>query len=215
MTRKVMSAMIMLALALWVTNAGTALAGDADTNSDGVLNALDANRGTGVQVNADRWENMDNVLAGDGAQTNGATKPDGTPVNSNANTGSGSQDNSTSNAKDWKEIDKANNGSGAQIHGSRNSNGGNRDSNDIVLELGGGSEGSSVASSALESSVSGNAITVAGLEASANSRMALNGAGETGSGFSDLAGVSAVAMAAGGNASQNVSVSVTAGVVSY
>ena len=33
MTRKVMSAMIMLALAHWVTNAGTALAGDADTNS--------------------------------------------------------------------------------------------------------------------------------------------------------------------------------------
>jgi len=215
MTRKVMSAMIMLALALWVTNAGTALAGDADTNSEGVLNALDVNRGTGVQVNADRWENMDNVLAGDGAQTNDTTKPDGTPANGNANTGNGSQDNSASNAENWMVIDNANNGSGAQIHGSRNSNGGNRDSNDIVLELGGGSEGSSVASSALEASVSGNAITVAGLEASANSRMALNGAGETGSGFSDLAGVSAVAMAAGGNASQNVSVSVTAGVVSY
>ena len=215
MTRKVMSAMIMLALALWVTNAGTALAGDADTNSEGVLNALDVNRGTGVQVNADRWENMDNVLAGDGAQTNGSTELDGTPANGNANTGNGSQDNSTSDAKDWKEIDNANNGSGAQIHGSRNSNGGNRDSNDIVFELGGGSEGSSVASSALEASVSGNAITVAGLDASANSSMALLGEGETGSGFSNLAGVSAVAMAAGGNASQNVSVSVTAGVVSY
>jgi len=211
MTRKVMSAMIMLTLALWVANAGTALAGDADTNSEGVLNALDANRGTGVQVNADDWENMDNVLAGDGAQTNGATSLYGTPENGNANTGNGSQDNSTSSTDGWTNVESVNNGSGAQIDGSRNSNGGDRDSNDIVLSL--GSDGSSVTSSALEASVSGNAITVAALDASADSTMALSGAG--GSGFHDLAGVSAVAMAAGGNASQNVSVSVTADVVSY
>ncbi len=211
MTRKVMSAMIMLALALGVANAGTALAGDADTNSEGVLKALDVNRGTGVQVNADDWENMDNVLAGDGAQTNGATELDGTPANGNANTGSGSQDNSTSSTDQWTNVESANNGSGAQIHGSRNSNGGDRDSNDIVLSL--GSDGSSVTSSALEASVSGNAITVSAVGASANSTMAMSGVG--GSGFHDLAGVSAVAMAAGGNASQNVSVSVTADVVSY
>ena len=76
-----------------------------------------------------------------------------------------------------------------------------------------GNDDSSVTSSALEAAVSGNAITVAGLDGSANSTMALSGDG--GSGFHDLAGVSAVAMAAGGNASQNVSVSVTADVVSY
>ena len=211
MTRKVMSAIIMLTLALWVANAGTALAGDADTNSEGVLNALDANRGSGVQVNADRWENMDNVLAGDGAQTNGATELDGTPANGNANTGDGSQDNSASSTDRWTNVGNANNGSGAQINGSSNSNGGDRDSNDIVLSL--GSDDSSVTSSALEASVSGNAITVAGLDGSADSAMALSGDG--GSGFHDLAGVSAVAMAAGGNSSQNVSVSVTADMVSY
>jgi len=206
MTRKVMSVMIMLTLALWVANAGTALAGDADTNSEGDLSALDANRGTGVQVNADDWENMDNVLAGNGTQTQ--------DTEGNANTGNGAQDNSSSSADYWIRVGNANNGSGAQIHKSRNSNGGDRDSNDIVFELG---NNGSVSSSALEAVVSGNSVRIAGEKSHADSSMTLSGdgAGGSGSGFHDLAGVSAIAMASGANSSQNVSVSVTADIVSF
>jgi len=198
MAKKVMSAAILLALALWVANAGTALAGNENTNARGDLNALDANQGTGVQVNADHWENMDNVLAGDGSQNQDTVN--------NANTGEGLQDNSTSSADSWDEIGNANNGSATQTVDSSNSNGGDRTSNDIVLSL--GDDGSSVSSAALEATVSGNSVLVSGEAGRSDSEMSIS----TGSGFRDLAGVSAVAMAAGANASQNVSVNVTAGV---
>ncbi len=200
MTNKVMSAALMLLLALWVANAGTALAGNENINARGDLNALDANQGKGVQVNADDWENMDNVLAGDGTQNQDTVN--------NANTGEGFQDNSTSSADGWDEIENANNGSATQTRDSSNSNGGDRNSNDIVFTL--GDDDSSVSSSALEASVSGNAISVGADYAKADSEMSLG----VGSGFRDLAGVSAVAMASGANASQNVSVNVTAGMVS-
>jgi hypothetical protein len=154
-----------------------------------------------VQVNADDWENMDNVLAGDGNQTQDTAK--------NANTGNGLQDNSTSSADRWDNFENANNGSATQTVGSSTSNGGDRNSNDIVLTL--GDDDSSVSSSALEATVSGNAVTVESDYSHADSEMSLG----TGSGFRDLAGVSAVAMASGANSSQNVSVNVTAGTVSY
>ena len=93
MARKVTSVLYILILALWVANAGTALAGDANTTAEGTINALDVNRGTGTQVNADTWENMDNVLAGEGAQTQDTVN--------NANTGEGLQDNSVLNADSW------------------------------------------------------------------------------------------------------------------
>ncbi len=198
MAKKVMLAAIALTLALWVANAGTALAGNENTNARGDLNALDANQGTGVQVNADHWENMDNVLAGDGTQTQDTVN--------NANTGEGLQDNSTSSADGWDDLENANNGSATQTVDSSNSNGGDRISNDIVLSL--GDDGSSVSSAALEATVSGNSVLVEADFARADSGMSLG----AGSGFRDLAGVSAVAMAAGANASQNVSVNVTAAV---
>jgi hypothetical protein len=201
MTNKVMSVALMLLLALWVANAGTALAGNENINARGDLNALDANQGKGVQVNADNWENMDNVLAGDGNQTQDTVN--------NANTGDGSQDNSTSSADGWSGLGNANNGSATQTVDSTNSNGGDRYSNDIVFTL--GDDDSSVSSSALEASVSGNAISVAADFSQSDSEMSLG----TGSGFRDLAGVSAVAMASGANSSQNVSVNVSAGIVSY
>jgi len=181
-----------------IATAGLAQAGDQNTNSEGLLQALDANRGTGVQVNADTWENMDNVLAGDGSQTQDTM--------GSANTGSGSQDNSSSSASGWDGVSgSANNGSGAQLGGSSNSNGGDRISNDILV--GGGSD-MAVASSALEASVTGNAVSISELNATIDSSMTLDEA----SGFRDMAGVSAVAMAAGSNASQNVSVQVSADV---
>jgi hypothetical protein len=180
---------------------GTSLAGNANTNSEGTINALDANRGTGVQVNADKWENMDNVLAGGGSQTQDTMR--------NANTGSGVQDNSISSASGWSgspDGSSVNNGSGSQLGGSTNSNGGNRNSNDIVI---GGGDETAVASAALEASVTGNAVSILELNATVDSSMRLDNM----SGFKDLAGVSAIAMAAGSNASQNVSVQVTAEVV--
>jgi len=194
---------VALMISLSFAVVGASQAGDSNTNSEGVINALDANRGTGVQVNADTWENMDNVLAGDGSQTQDTT--------GNANTGSGDQDNSVSNSSGWSgQSDHeggshVNNGSGAQMNGSRNSNGGDRNSNDIVIE--GGSD-VTVASTALEASVTGNALTLSELNTKVDSSMELNGQ----SGFNGLAGVSAVAMSAGSNASQNVSVQVTADV---
>lgn len=180
---------------------GIALAGNTNSNSEGVINALDANRGTGVQVNADKWENMDNVLAGDGSQTQDTA--------GNANTGSGSQDNSSSSANGWSgssDGSSVNNGSGAQLGDSTNSNGGNRYSNDIVI---GGGDDTAVASAALEAAVTGNAVSLLELNATVDSSMKLDNM----SGFTDLAGVSAVAIAAGSNASQNVNVQVSADVV--
>ena len=121
---------------------GVSQAGNENTNAEGLISALDANRGTGVQVNADTWENMDNVLAGDGNQTQDTM--------GNANTGSGSQDNSTSSASGWSgssDGSSVNNGSGGQLGSSSNSNGGDRISNDIVMT---GSDEVAIASAALE-----------------------------------------------------------------
>ncbi len=188
-------------ISLSLVAAGNSQAGNTNTNSEGVINALDANRGTGVQVNADKWENMDNVLAGDGSQTQDTMR--------NANTGSGTQDNSLSSASGWSGSSNGssvNNGSGSQLAGSTNSNGGNRNSNDIVI---GGGDDTAVASAALEASVTGNAVSILELNATVDSSMTFDNM----SGFKDMAGVSAVAMAAGSNASQNVNVQVTADVV--
>ena len=194
---------VALMISLSFAVVGVSQAGDSNTNSEGTISALDANRGTGVQVNADTWENMDNVLAGDGSQTQDTT--------GNANTGSGDQDNSVSTSDGWSgQSDHeggshVNNGSGSQVNGSRNSNGGDRDSNDIVIS---GGDNIAVASAALEATVTGNAVSITELNASVDSSMSLS----DGSGFRDMAGVSAVAMAAGSNASQNVNVQVTADV---
>jgi hypothetical protein len=188
----------MVSLSFVVT--GVAQSGNENTNAEGFISALDANRGTGVQVNADDWENMDNVLAGDGNQTQDTMR--------NANTGSGSQDNSFSSASGWSgssEGSSVNNGSGAQLGGSKNSNGGDRFSNDIVIT---GGDEVAVASAALEAAVTGNAVSLLEINTTVNSSMTLDGL----SGFKDLAGVSAIAMAAGSNASQNVSVQVSADV---
>jgi len=179
--------------------AGFAFAGDANTNATGEINALDANQGSGIQTNADDWENMTNVLAGSGSQTSNS--------GNDANTGSGTQDNSSDSSDNWSNIGNGNNGSGAQVLGSANSNGGDRVSSDIVMDLG---DGGSVANSALESTVTGNAVTVTAMSASANSALTMTG----GSGFSSMHGVNAIALSTGANSSQNVNVNVTASVES-
>ena len=195
--KKVMSGISVLTLAFSVVFAGAALAGDENVNASGDIKALDANQGSGLQVSADDWEDMGTVLAGSGAQSS--------DTDGSANTGSGSQNNSSSSAVDWKIMDNANSGTGSQIANSSNSNGGDRISDDLVVGLGADSK---VASGDLEASVSGNAVTISGTTADADSNLGIVG----NSGYSNMSGISAVAMETGANGSQNVSVNVTAGV---
>ena len=182
-----------VALAIALTS--PAFAGDADTLAVGTIDALDANQGAGVQVNGDNWEDMSNALVGSGAQA--------AYNNGDANTGSGSQDNSSASQDFWTDMLNANAGSGAQVMDSSNSNGGDRVSNDIVLDLG---DHASVANSALDSSITGNAVTAE--NGMAGSSMTIS----DGSGFFNMAGVNAIALSSGHNSSQNVSVNVTASV---
>lgn len=183
--------------ALSLVIASAAFAGDANTAAMGTIDALDANQGAGTQVNADNWEDMPNGLAGSGAQS--------VDTEYDANTGSGSQDNSTATQDDWHDMLNANTGSGAQVIDVTNSNGGDRTSSDVVLTLG---DSPTVANSALESSISGNAVSTSGDGGHANSSLAI----KDGSGFRNMAGVNAIALSSGHNSSQNVSVNVTASV---
>ena len=175
------------ALALFLVPAGTAFAGDTD--------AVDANHGNGSQHNADDWELVGNALAGSGNQSAMTDGP--------ANSGSGEQDNSYVGADEWVDMFNANAGAGAQVIDSANSNGGDRVSNDVVIDLG---DDAVLASAALQSQVSGNSVTVSGVNAEANSSVSIT----DGSGFSNMYGINAIALSSGANASQNVSVNVTA-----
>ena len=189
-----------LGLALFLAPVGIALAGDENTTADasgaeGGIFALDANQGSGVQVNTDDWYDMENALSGDGAQnvyTEGA-----------ANTGTGTQDNSDATQESWNFIDNANVGRGAQVFRGSNSNGGDRDSQDTVFTSG---SYASVGNSDLEAAVSGNAVDVSGEYGGADAAMTMSGDSR----FSGLSGVSAVAMGSGSNANQSVSVNVMA-----
>ena len=75
----------------------------------------------------------------------------------------------------------------------------------MVLDLGYAPQ---LATADLEAAVSGNSVSVGGDGGSASSNMGLH----RGSDFNGLSGVSAVAIGAGSNASQSVSVNVTAAV---
>ena len=196
--KKLTSSVATLLLAIFLPPTGIALAGDENVTADGVIEfGEDANQGSGTQTNADDWSDMANALAGSGAQN---SDTDGA-----ANTGSGTQDNTDSSQDEWFDIDNVNTDSGAQVLWSDNSNGGDRVSDDVVLNLG---EAPQLATADLEASVSGNSVAVAGDGGTAASRMAMGG----GSDFNGLSGVSAVAIGAGSNASQSVSVNVTAAV---
>ena len=183
--------------ALFLMIVSPAFAGDANTVASGTIEAYDVNQGDGVQTNGDDWETMDNALVGSGNQA--------AYTGLDANTGSGSQDNSSSSQDLWGDMGNANSGSGAQVIDSTNSNGGDRTSSDIVMMLG---DNAVVAHGALESSVSGNAVIVSGAGGSANSGLYIN----DGSGFRNMAGVNAIALSSGHNSSQNVNVNVTASV---
>jgi len=196
--KKLTSSVAALLLAIFLPPAGIALAGDANVIADGIIEfGEDANQGSGTQTNADDWEDMANAVAGSGSQAS--------DIGGAANTGSGTQDNTDSSQDYWFDIDNVNTDSGAQILDSDNSNGGDRISDDVILDLGYAPE---LATSDLEAAVSGNSVAVAGDGGSASSAMQMSGDSD----FSGLAGVNAVALGAGSNASQSVSVNVTASV---
>ncbi|MFP6624082.1 MAG: hypothetical protein VCC20_11440, partial [Myxococcota bacterium] len=67
--QKLTSGIATLALALFLSPTGVALAGDENVDASGtILMADDANQGSGVQVNGDEWEDISNALSGSGAQ---------------------------------------------------------------------------------------------------------------------------------------------------
>lgn len=117
------------------------------------------------------------------------------------NLGSGSQ----TNADDWSSMDDVNAGGNQLTGGGINSNGGNRDSDDVALLMGDNAE---VASYALEASVSNNQLLVDGNESHADSSTGFEGD----SGFSSSYGITAVSVNAGSSASQSVNVNVTSAV---
>ena len=120
--QKLTSGIATLALALFLSPTGVALAGDENVEASGsILMADDANQGRGVQVNADEWEDIPNGLAGSGAQN--------IDVSGFANTGSGTQDNTMSSQDDWEGIDNVNTDSGNQVISSPDSNGNGANSN--------------------------------------------------------------------------------------
>ena len=168
---------------------------EENTVASGEINALDANQGSGVQTNADDWENISAALAGDGTQNS--------EIDGDANTGSGTQDNSESFSDYWENIGNGNTGSGAQVLDSTNSNGGDRISDDAVFDA---SDGAIVANAALAATVSGNSVAAGGASSAADSSLSIAGD----SGFVGASGVTAVAIGSGASASQNVGVNVTA-----
>ena len=184
------------ALALFMVPAGASFAGDSNQEASGDIDAFDANQGSGSQTNADDWEDMSNALAGSGNQS--------AEIDGHANSGSGVQDNSISEADDWELMENANAGSGAQVLNSYNSNGRDRTSDDVVFHMG---SDTAVANAALDSQVTGNTVAITG-GGSADSSMSFT----NGSGFSGMYGINAIALSSGANASQNVSVNVTASV---
>ena len=155
---------------------------------------LESNQGAGVQTNGDDWEYMESAMVGSGNQ--------GSDIWGNANTGSGLQVNMESLSSNWDDMVNANAGSGAQVVDAENSAGRDRDSNDTLMDA---LDSSGVAIADLDAAVTGNAVMVSDDGASTSSMDM-----ENGSGFSQMYGVSAVAASTGPNASQNVSVNVTA-----
>ena len=177
--------------------ASPALAGDANTEAVGSIEAFDVNQGAGTQTNGDVWEEIDNALAGSGSQAS--------DIGWDANTGSGSQDNSGTSQDNWEYMENANSGTGAQVIDSLNGNGGDRTSSDVILML---DDEAIVANASLEASISDNGVSVSGAGGSAGSSLFIT----NGSGFRNMAGVNAIALSSGHNSSQNVSVNVTASV---
>lgn len=119
----------------------------------------------------------------------------------NANVGSGSQ----TNANDWDDMLDVNLGGNQLTGGGINSNGGDRESSDVVIIAGDTAE---VSSYTLDASVTDNSVSVAGSGSSADSKIEFS----HNSGYTNNYGVTAVSLNAGAGANQSVSVNVNAAV---
>ena len=126
-------------------------------------------------------------------------------VSGAVNTGSGFQDNATATAPGWNDIDSANAGTGAQIKSSVNANGRDRVSSDTVLHLPHAIE---VTHASLRSQVANNSVNVTQTGGSVNSSLVISEQGRV----SNFFGITVIAMEAGANANQNVSVNVAGSV---
>ena len=113
------------------------------------------------------------------------------------NLGSGSQ----TNANDWHDMFDVNVDGNQLTGGGINSNGGDRNSDDVVILAGTMPE---VANYALDASVSDNSISVSGSGSNADSTVSFS----SNSGFNNSYGITAVAVNSGAGASQSVSVNV-------
>ena len=183
MKKMIRGAGAVLAVAMWMVPAGSALSDDS-LNNDGIQENV-------ITVDSA----MANAMSGSGSQSS--------DIGADANTGSGSQNNDALDASAWEGMDAANAGSGLQIAASMNSNGGDRISEDVLITAG---DAAAVSNSALDSTVSSNTVTVSGEGDSANSTLELS----AGAGFSSMYGVNAIALSSGANSSQNISVNVSA-----
>ena len=131
---------------------------------------------------------------------------DGAELGMNASTddvnlGAGTQ----TNIEDWEAMESVNINGNQLTGGGTNSNGGDRDSDDVVLLMGDDAE---VANYALDASVTDNKLMVGGNGSHADSEAGF----DANSGFDNSFGVTAVSVNAGASASQSVNVNVTSSV---
>ena len=117
------------------------------------------------------------------------------------NLGSGTQ----TNANDWKDMFDVNVDGNQLTGGGINSNGGDRESSDVVIIAGDTSE---VSSYTLDASVTDNSVSVGGSDSNADSTLEFS----HNSGYTNNYGVTAVSLNAGAGANQSVSVNVNAAV---
>ena len=159
--------------------------------------AEDALPAVGKEIPAHLFAQIERALTGTGNQSQ--------RISGAAQTGSGFQDNAVAATSGWSGIDSANAGTGAQIKSSVNANGRDRVSSDTVLHLPHAIEATHAS---LRSQVANNSVNVTQTGGSVNSSIVISEQGRV----SNFFGITVIAMEAGANANQNVSVNVAGSV---
>ena len=121
-----------LAALVCLTTATSSGSAEADTTVPDGSVASNAMPNPEIQINAEDWRDMATAMAGTGNQTGSAA--------GSANTGSGDQSSAHFSAAGWHDITNANLGSGTQVIASVDSNGRDRTSDSVRLQMNEGSE---------------------------------------------------------------------------
>ena len=121
-----------LAALVCLATAPSSWAVEANSTVPGSSVASDVMRDSEIQINAEDWRDMATAMAGSGKQTGS--------VAGSANVGTGDQSNTHSTAVRWHNIANANLGSGSQVVASVDSNGRDRTSDSVRLQMNEGSE---------------------------------------------------------------------------